>query len=226
MKKIGFQNFRRFLEFKPIEYRNVTFLVGRNNAGKSTMVKALLLVSDFLKSAKVNSFPFGRNVLEDANIVTYDRAKNSLAKENFIAFDYQLDNFIINIKISGENDATSADVHLFSIKDLEMGFEIKLEPQKTLITISAFPKGYSSAETEMDKTLILLQEQLATAKEELKSFKDGDKSLEYFEKIKISKDIEKKITDIKKIMKANKNATNVFRSIKLGLPIITKYKNN
>ena len=114
MKKIGFQNFRRFLEFKPIEYRNVTFLVGRNNAGKSTMVKALLLVSDFLKSAKVNSFPFGRNVLEDANIVTYDRAKNSLAKENFIAFDYQLDNFIINIKISGENDATSADVHLFS----------------------------------------------------------------------------------------------------------------
>ncbi len=44
MNKIGFKNFRRFIEFKPIEFNNITFLVGRNNSGKSTLVKAFLLI--------------------------------------------------------------------------------------------------------------------------------------------------------------------------------------
>ena len=103
------------------------------------MVKALLLISDFLKSKNISSFQFGNNVLEDANIVTYDRAKSFYAKEDFISFDYQIDNFIIDIKISGLTDATKADVHLFSIKDIEQGYEINFEPQNTQITISGLP---------------------------------------------------------------------------------------
>ena len=90
MNSIGFKNFRRFESFNPLEYGGITFLVGRNNAGKSTLVKALLLIDNYFKSGNTDSFSFGNNVLEDANIVTYGRAKNNQAKENYILFTQKI----------------------------------------------------------------------------------------------------------------------------------------
>ena len=63
MKQIGFKNFRRFENFPMLNLGDVTILVGRNNAGKSTMVKALLLLLDNLKErvphGKKHLFHFG-----------------------------------------------------------------------------------------------------------------------------------------------------------------------
>lgn len=210
MNKIGFQNFRRFIDFKPLEYRDITFLVGRNNAGKSTMVKALLLISDFLKSKSISSFQFGNNVLEDANIVTYDRAKSFYAKEDFISFNYQIDNFIIDIKISGLTDATKADVHLFSIKDIEQGYEINFEPQNTQFTISGLPLLKNDEESEIDNTLETLKEQLKSAKKDLKEISEKDNPTDYISKRSIVDDLDKKIKSLRKIKKEQETTTSVF----------------
>ena len=40
MNSIGFKNFRRFQNFPEIDLGDITILVGGNNAGKSTLVKA------------------------------------------------------------------------------------------------------------------------------------------------------------------------------------------
>ena len=50
MKKIGFKNFRRFKELEPLELGEITLMVGKNNSGKSTLIKAILLVLDYLKN--------------------------------------------------------------------------------------------------------------------------------------------------------------------------------
>lgn len=50
MKKIGFKNFRRFVDFDPLELGSLTLLSGGNNSGKSTIVKAAMLAMNFLKS--------------------------------------------------------------------------------------------------------------------------------------------------------------------------------
>jgi len=50
MNSIGFTNFRKFVTFPEIPFGDVTIMVGGNNAGKSTLVKAMLLMRDFLKS--------------------------------------------------------------------------------------------------------------------------------------------------------------------------------
>ena len=50
MKQIGFKNFRRFKDLPPIDLSPITFFVGENNSGKSTVVKGILALSDFLKS--------------------------------------------------------------------------------------------------------------------------------------------------------------------------------
>lgn len=53
MKQIGFTNFRKFQEFPTIDLGDITILVGGNNAGKSTVVKAMLLALDNLKMMEV-----------------------------------------------------------------------------------------------------------------------------------------------------------------------------
>lgn len=210
MNKIGFQNFRRFVEFKPLEYRDITFLVGRNNAGKSTMVKALLLISDFLNSRSIKSFSFGNNVLEDANIVTYDRAKSFYAKEDFIGFDYQIDNFLINIKISGLKDATIADIHLFSVKDLEEGFELKFEPKNGQLTILAIPKVSSESETDLNDTIETLKEQLKNAKKYLKELNESKDPTDYISKRSVVDDIDRKIKKLREVKKTQQSGNSIF----------------
>ena len=54
MKKIGFRNFRRFVDFDPLDMGNLTLLSGGNNSGKSTIVKAAMLAMNFLKTPRVN----------------------------------------------------------------------------------------------------------------------------------------------------------------------------
>lgn len=54
MKGIGFDNFRKFKELPFLEFGNVTIFVGGNNAGKSTIVKAIVTVLTFLKEARLD----------------------------------------------------------------------------------------------------------------------------------------------------------------------------
>ena len=50
MNQIGFKNFRKFEVLRPLELSPVTIFVGENNAGKSTVVKALLSVLEFIQT--------------------------------------------------------------------------------------------------------------------------------------------------------------------------------
>ena len=52
MKSISFKNFRRFADFPEFKFGDITILVGGNNAGKSTLQKALLLVFDNIRSLR------------------------------------------------------------------------------------------------------------------------------------------------------------------------------
>ncbi|WP_298392222.1 AAA family ATPase [Flavobacterium sp.] len=58
MKKIGFQNFRRFQNLPTLELGKVSIMDGRNNSGKSSLVKALLLQVDYLQNQQFDEFLF------------------------------------------------------------------------------------------------------------------------------------------------------------------------
>jgi len=57
MKAIGFKNFRKYKEFPMMELSSTTILVGANNSGKSTIVKALLLINEIVNN-HWNNFTF------------------------------------------------------------------------------------------------------------------------------------------------------------------------
>ncbi len=73
MNQIGFKNFRRFKELKQQSLGDITVLVGANNAGKSTLVKGLLLILDNLRTLKIGGgdslFVVGHNVSFDIHVV-------------------------------------------------------------------------------------------------------------------------------------------------------------
>lgn len=125
-KEIGFKNFRRFKEFPMLEFGNITYMVGRNNSGKSTMVKALLLTLDYLQNQLSDTFSFDNLSLEDANIVTFGRAKCNLIDEPEIEFNLKLNNYDIAIHISGDDDRTKANVNVLHIQDGVNGYELRV----------------------------------------------------------------------------------------------------
>lgn len=195
MNKIGFKNFRRFLEFEPIELGKITFLVGKNNSGKSTLVKAILLLNDFLRTKKVDLFSFGNQVLEDANIVTYGRALNKRSKDNFIEFYFSHAEFQVIVKIyAEEGDKTYAQIDKFCIFDTKNSLNYE------------FKNGFLTIESFVDEMLIEqqseelneLNQRIAELKKTIKNSPLKESSRERLEIVNDLQILQKKKKDIEK----------------------------
>ena len=154
MKQISFSNFRRFEEFPPLSFGDITFLVGGNNCGKSTLVKALLLTFDNLRhirnswkdpASHAPKFRFDANQIHDLHIGTFWRALNHHAadkKDKTISFNLVVEKISFGITIEGnENDKddsyeTLSPIILLSIKDAE-GISVASNYKKSQATVFA-----------------------------------------------------------------------------------------
>lgn len=134
MKSISFKNFRKFTDFPEFKFGDITILVGGNNAGKSTLQKALLLVLDNLRSLKIKregneilsngfmmpQFRFDANDFHDLNLGTFERSLNRNAPSQIMSFALDIDNFIINITVEPDSmgeELPVAKVSIISIYD-------------------------------------------------------------------------------------------------------------
>jgi AAA15 family ATPase/GTPase len=194
MNKIGFQNFRRFQNFAPLEYKGITFLVGRNNAGKSTLVKALLLIDNYFKSGTIETLSFGNNVLEDANIVTYGRAKNRKAEENFIYFTQNIENYTIELMVSGEDDKSFANVQSLKITDSLNKLSFTFNLQSRFLTV--IKERDTKVNNLSEKILLDLKTQLDETKNQLQNPDLKKTSKEYIELVSNLDNIQTKIESI------------------------------
>lgn len=150
-KGVGFKNFRRFEDFPVLEFGDITYMVGRNNSGKSTMVKALLLIIDYLQNQLSDTFSFDNKVLEDANIVTFGRAKCNLIDDPEIVFNLKLNNYNITIHISGDDGRTKANVTELHINDEVNGYELTV--------------NYTTGKTSVKKSVTSVNEAIDTKEE-------------------------------------------------------------
>lgn len=107
IKSISFKNFRKFAHLTPLQIKSITYLVGGNNAGKSTVVKALRLVMENLKhlqslngtSFLAQSTPIFQFDIKDAHVGTFSKALLRTAKEKKIVFDVDISS-MQNVKMS------------------------------------------------------------------------------------------------------------------------------
>lgn len=144
MNTIGFSNFRRFATFPEMDLGDITLLVGGNNSGKSTLVKALLLCVDNLKLmssyTKTNIFEFGApkfrfdaNEWHDVKIKTFSRAihnkpvpvidlgsdeeKTELPSEMRFVFTIGSFRFVFDVYGERDGDEVTGEVSYISIED-------------------------------------------------------------------------------------------------------------
>lgn len=139
MNQLGFKNFRKFADFPMLSLGDITLLVGGNNAGKSTFVKAALLVYNFINT-KVGDLSkggiFGSLKPEmkfdvttpfDVNIGTFAKAKkrNTNTKDS-VVFSFNLKGFKIEVYVSSllvndeiDPDSTTGIISFVSIEDIE-----------------------------------------------------------------------------------------------------------
>lgn len=156
--KLAFNNFRRFPKFGPIEFGDITYLVGRNNSGKSTFVKAYMLMMNYIKSGQLDILDFNQNNVEDLNIVTYERAKckslNS-ADQSFIDFSLQLNNLTFYLKVTGNALQVQASVINFNITEENSGLSLKINPSQNFVNLQ-----WEAKSSENDGATILNFEEI------------------------------------------------------------------
>tara|TARA_B110000902_G_scaffold33974_1_gene36146 strand:+ start:6007 stop:7824 length:1818 start_codon:yes stop_codon:yes gene_type:complete len=207
-KGIGFKNFRRFEEFPQLEFGNITYMVGRNNSGKSTMVKALLLIMDYLQNQLGDTFSFDNNVLEDANIVTFGRAKCNLIDEPEIVFSFKLNNYEITCHISGDTNDTKANVIFLIVNDEENGYKLVIDYFSEWATIIKKSK-VKLDKLESLKELAMLGFEIDSLKKQQKAIKNKGAK----EALDIVAQINKTIDRKQKLEKTTKQPEQLFENI-------------
>lgn len=128
MKYIGFKNFRKFENFPNLNLAPITMLVGGNNAGKSSVVKGILALSDFfsyrndmlevdmfmrvghvndikkMKLEALKGIKFFFNTSYLAHIGTFKRALYNRANENVITFKTDIGQCDFEIEVIGNKN--------------------------------------------------------------------------------------------------------------------------
>lgn len=184
MKQIGFKNFRRFENFPMLNLGDITILVGRNNAGKSTMIKAILLLLDNLKCAYNNprsintgfvpEFHFDTSQPRNAHIGTFVRALNNNATNGELILEatftdtkfdrasnnYREINFTISITISGDKSLNSSSARIANIRVVNNIDSTKFvfDFEKNTMSVAIKENAHRALNKDTQKTLKHLSE--------------------------------------------------------------------
>jgi len=119
MAQISLKNFRKYESLEPLYLNGLNIFVGKNNAGKSTVVKAIMLALDNLRSLRWNNVPtgdegilqkrtlpvpmfrFDANGFHNLHIGTFDRARCNYSDGKSIVFDLEYQGIGFKMVVSG-----------------------------------------------------------------------------------------------------------------------------
>lgn len=152
MVSFGFQNFKKYKDFDAIALNNINFLVGANNSGKSTFIKALLLALYNLRNVKnINSsirnifelplFKFDIDNISNPKVGTYARAQNCFNVDDDIVFHINIGGLQVSYAISkearGKNYADSqfAPITQVCLYNPELDAEIRFFTEEEIAEI-------------------------------------------------------------------------------------------
>lgn len=214
---IGFSNFRRFTSFPEIDLGDITILVGGNNAGKSTLVKAMLLMRDFLKS-RIESVDNTGSIFntikpqfkfdaEHVNVGEFYRAfcRQSPIEEDTMSFSMKIDKFRFTVNIRGERKpGVVPEVSMITVSDEDRDVTFTFDFLKNQMTVhfSYDRMALNSDILEKKEHLLKIEKELSDRISELESKLSNCKDLEEITAIKYN--IEKTHNELRRIKSKRK----------------------
>ncbi|HEX5155186.1 MAG TPA: AAA family ATPase [Parafilimonas sp.] len=87
LKAFSVDNFRIFKDDEFIDFAPLTILTGKNNSGKSSLIKALRLFSSSLKASSGLTLNFDD---PDLKLRSFDEVKNNNSSDDLIRFGFQI----------------------------------------------------------------------------------------------------------------------------------------
>lgn len=160
MENIKISNFRKIKETWDLDLAPVTFFTGKNNSGKSTILKSLLLLEDYINSNNHFELNFNGENAKKHKIDCYDNAINRINKSHSqkdLFFEYTNNGFSVSLWFQPNSEKANGSGRL-------MGLDVVRDDKARL---SMKNKGGFEYQMEFDNTLI----------ESNRELKSGDKNL-------------------------------------------------
>lgn len=140
--KIGFKNFKKFQDFPMIELAPITFLVGPNNSGKSSFIKAFTFLfsnldnqprSEEIRPSFMTHVSFYHNGIANFEWGDFSTTLNRNQDTNEISFSWELRDTLFSFSFGASKEDISDDPSLlttlpiktFVIKNNKLGITIE-----------------------------------------------------------------------------------------------------
>ena len=197
IQQIGFKNFRRYESFPLMNLWEINILVGRNNAGKSTVMKALQLLKsnlDALSTSKIISantvgsrplFIFDMDEFNELHIDNFERALYNHAKRKEITLSAKINDCSISVVLDGSGVMQNSSVVSVPYNSIEINNDIiylKFDYNTRELNINIKKESGISLESmlksmeDLKKRQTALKEELGKLNKNISNFKN-DKDL-------------------------------------------------
>ena len=181
MNNLTLQNFRTYKERTSIDLAPITILTGKNNAGKSTIFKSLLLLSDYLNSDNQFILEFDGPNAHKHKIDCFDNALTWASDKKSFSFKYKTNNHTFSFTFGkDDNKGVLTDFTVISVD----GFYLKMKKLSTDVYNVEMDYGFieSCLITDIHEDAVLasdmiidqLQQELTQANHFIEKLKKSD----------------------------------------------------
>lgn len=88
LKSLSLENFRVFEKMTDFKFEKINIITGPNNSGKSSLIKALLLLQDnYIDGWSILNFDKGNH-----NLISYEHTVNNQSNQDYIRINFTVDN--------------------------------------------------------------------------------------------------------------------------------------
>ena len=129
MDRIELSNFKVFGNKTEFNFAPITILTGKNNSGKSSLVKAVLLLSDFVNSDNQTILSFEGPFAPKHKVSFFKNALTWKTSNKQIRFAYQIHRYSFALEVAGQDDIEQnfGEIIKFTVTNLELNESLTLE---------------------------------------------------------------------------------------------------
>ena len=152
---IQVNNFKKYISTPEIELNDLNFFVGTNSSGKSTLVKAYLLITRFIKSDKLFEIDFSDPLYKDLNIQDFSRLICKYSNpENNIKIILGIDDYIFELTLVNHQKINAAKVLSYKAYDYKNNIIYEYIYKKGNVEIL---EGYLGSEERLNEEFFRIE---------------------------------------------------------------------